>query len=36
MGQVSAPEQTTLEEVALWEVGLEALHFRIAPHFTRP
>jgi hypothetical protein len=36
MGQVSAQEQTTLEEVALWEAGLGTLHSRIAPHFTRP
>jgi hypothetical protein len=36
MGQVSAPGQTFLEKVAaLWEAGLEALHTRIAPHFTR-
>jgi SRSO17 transposase len=35
MGQVSVEEQTTLEEVALWETGLEALHARIAPRFTR-
>jgi hypothetical protein len=31
MDQVSAQEQTTLEEVALWEAGLETLHSRIAP-----
>jgi SRSO17 transposase len=36
MGQVSAPEQTTLAEVVHWEAGLEALHSRIAPHFPRP
>jgi SRSO17 transposase len=36
MGQVSAPEQTTLEEVLLWEAGLEALHSRISPYFPRP
>jgi SRSO17 transposase len=35
MGQVSAQEQTILEEVARWAAGLEALHTRIAPHFTR-
>ncbi len=35
MGQVASEEQTTLEEVALWEAGLEALHARIAPHFAR-
>jgi hypothetical protein len=35
MGQVLSPEQTTLEEVALWEAGLEALHARIAAHFVR-
>jgi SRSO17 transposase len=35
MGQVSAPEQTILEEVALWEAGLATLHSRIAPRFTR-
>jgi hypothetical protein len=35
MGQVSAQEQTALEEVALWEAGLAALHSRITPHFTR-
>jgi hypothetical protein len=32
MGQVSSPEQTTLEEVALWEAGLEALPASIAVH----
>jgi hypothetical protein len=36
MDQVSAPEQTSLKEVALWEAGLATLHSRIAPHFTRP
>jgi SRSO17 transposase len=36
MGQLSAPEQTTLAEVVHWEAGLEALHSRIAPHFPRP
>ena len=35
MGQVPLQEQTILEEVALWEAGLEALHARLAPHFTR-
>ena len=35
MGQVPALEQTTLAEVARWAAGLEALHTRIAPHFTR-
>jgi hypothetical protein len=34
MGQVSTPEQTFLEEVALWEAGLEALHTKIFPYFT--
>lgn len=36
MGQVSAQDQAILEEVALWEAGLEALHSRIAPYFARP
>ena len=35
MGQVASEEQTTLEEVARWEAGLEALQARIAPHFAR-
>jgi hypothetical protein len=35
MGQVSEQEQAILEEVALWEAGLEALHARITSHFTR-
>jgi hypothetical protein len=36
MGQVSAQDQAILEEVVLWEAGLEALHSRIAPYFARP
>jgi hypothetical protein len=35
MGQAQLQEETTLEEVALWEGGLEALHARIASRFTR-
>src|SRR5919106_6287470 len=35
MGQAPLPDQTILEEVALWEAGLEALHARLVPHFTR-
>lgn len=36
MSQVSAQEQAILEEVALWEAGLESLHAHIAHHFARP
>jgi SRSO17 transposase len=36
MGQVSGQDQAILEEVILWEAGLEALHSRIAPYFARP
>jgi SRSO17 transposase len=35
MGREFLQEQDTLDEVALWEAGLEALHGRIALHFSR-